>query len=50
MRLFFLIVIISQLINSLFVFAEKVKKDSRELNKIRWEKVQENKSNNQNLN
>ena len=45
MRLFFLILIISQLINSLAIFAEK-KKDLRKLNSIRWEKVQENKSNN----
>ena len=47
MRLLFFILIISQLINSLLVFAEKVKKDSHEFNTIKWEKVQENKSNNQ---
>ncbi len=46
MRLFFFILIFSQLTNSLFVFAEKVKKDSHELNSIRWEKVKEKKSNN----
>ena len=46
MRLFFFIFIFSQLLNFLVVFAEKVKKDSRELNSIRWEKVQEDKSNN----
>ena len=45
MRLFFLILIISQLINSLAISAEK-KKDLRKLNSIRWEKVQESKSNN----
>ncbi len=47
MRLFFFILIFSQLINSLVVIAEK-KKDSNELNSIRWEKVKENKSNNLN--
>ena len=46
MRLFFFILIFGQLINFLVVFAEKVKKESSELNSIRWEKVQENKSNN----
>ena len=46
MRSFFFILIFSQLINSLFVFAEKIKRDSLELNSIRWEKVPENKSNN----
>tara|TARA_S200000501_G_scaffold323495_1_gene320185 strand:- start:6 stop:962 length:957 start_codon:yes stop_codon:yes gene_type:complete len=45
MRLFFFIFIFSQIISSLVVFAEKVKKDSREFNSIRWEKVQENESN-----
>ena len=45
MRLFFFILILSQLINSLVVIAEK-KKDYRELNLIRWEKVKGNKSNN----
>ena len=45
MRLFFFILILSQLINSLVVIAEK-KKDYRGLNSIRWEKVQGNKSNN----
>ena len=46
MRLFFLIFIFSQLFNSLVVYSEKVKKDSREQNLIRWEKVQENEPNN----
>ena len=43
---FIFIFIFSQLINSLVVFAEKIKKDSRELNSIKWEKVQEKKTNN----
>ena len=46
MRLFFFIFIFSQLINFLNVFADKVKKESSELNSIKWEKVQKNKSNN----
>ncbi len=46
MRLFFLILIFSQLSNLLVVFAEKVKKDTLELNLIQWEKVKEKKSNN----
>ena len=46
MKLFFFIFIFSQLLNFLVVFADKAKKDSRELNSIRWEKVEENKSNN----
>ncbi len=45
MRLFFFILIFSQLINSLVVIAEK-KEDSSEFNSIRWEKVQNNKSKN----
>ena len=46
MRLIFLIFVFSQLLNSLVVFADKVKKDFREFNSIKWEKVQEKKSNN----
>ena len=46
MRLFFFILIFFQSINALFVFAEKVKKDSDQFSTIRWEKVQETKSNN----
>ena len=46
MRLIFFILIFCQSINSLFVFAEKVKKDSHQGNSIRWEKVKEGKSNN----
>ena len=46
MRLFFLIFVFSQLLNSIVVFAEKVKKDFGEFNSIKWEKVQEKKSNN----
>ncbi len=46
MRLFFYIFVFSQFLNSLVVFAEKAKKDFREFNSIKWEKVQEKKSNN----
>ncbi len=46
MKLFFFIFIFSQLLNFLVVFADKVKKDSGDLNSIRWEKVEENKLNN----
>ena len=46
MRLFFFIVISFQIVNSLVVLAEKVKKDSSEFNSIKWEKLQENNSNN----
>ena len=46
MKLFFFILIFCQSINSLFAFAEKLKKDSHQSNTIRWEKVQESKSNN----
>ena len=43
MRLIFYIFLISQLLNLLGVFAEKVKKDSSGLNSVNWEKVDENK-------
>ena len=46
MRLFLLIFVLCQLMNSLVVFAEKVKKDFRESNAIKWEKVKEKSSNN----
>ena len=46
MRLFFFIFVFSQFLNSLVAFAEKVKKDFSEFNSIKWEKVQEKKSNN----
>ncbi len=46
MRLFFVIFIFSQLFNFLVVFADKVKRDSDELNSVKWEKVQKKKSNN----
>ena len=46
MRLFFYIFIFSQLFNFLVIYAEKVKKKPAELNLIKWNKVQENKSNN----
>ena len=44
MRLIFYIFLISQLLNFLGVFAEKVKEDSSGINNIIWEKVEENKS------
>ena len=46
MRLFFFIFVFSQLLNTLVVFAEKIKKDLNEFNSIKWEKVQEKNSNN----
>ena len=46
MRLFFLIIIFSQLLNFLVLYAEKVKKNSTEFNSIKWEKVPGDKSNN----
>ena len=46
MRLFFCIFIFSQLINFLVAFADKLNKDSRDVNSIKWEKVQEDKSKN----
>ena len=42
MRWIFSIFIFSQILNLLSVFAEKVEKDSYELNSIKWEKLQEN--------
>ena len=44
MRLVIYIFIFSQLLNFLSVFAEKFKKESSELNSIKWEKVEEVKS------
>ena len=44
MRLIFYIFLISQLLNFLGVFAEKVKEHSTEINPIIWEKVKENTS------
>ncbi len=44
MRLVIYIFIFSQLLNFLSVFAEKIKKESSELNSIKWEKVEEVKS------
>ena len=44
MMLFFYLLIFSQLFNILGVFAEKVKKDSSDINSIQWEKVNGNKS------
>ena len=44
MRLIFYIFLISQLLNFLGVFADKIKEDSSDLNLVNWEKVQENKA------
>ena len=41
MRLIFYLFLISQLLNFLNVFAQKVIEDSSELNSIKWEKVEE---------
>ncbi len=45
MRLFFYFFILSQCLSIIDVFAEKVKKTPVELKPIKWEKVEENKSN-----
>ena len=42
MRLIFYLFLISQLLNFIGVFAEKVREDSSGLNSIKWEKVKEN--------
>ena len=39
MRLVFFLFLISQLLNFIGVFAEKVREDSSRLNSIKWEKV-----------
>ena len=44
MRLIFYIFLISQFLNFLGVFAEKVKEDLSELNSVKWKKVEENES------
>ena len=44
MRLIFYLFLISQLLNFIDVFAEKVKVDSSQSNSINWEKIDENKS------
>ena len=44
MKLIFCLLAISQLLNIIGVFAEKVREDSSGLNSIKWEKVEENKS------
>ena len=44
MRLIFYIFLISQFLNFLGVFAEKVKEDLSGLNSVKWEKVEENKT------
>ena len=45
MRLIFFIFLISHLLNSLGVFAEKVKENVSGLNQVNWEKEKRNKSN-----
>ena len=44
MRFLFYVFIFSQLFNFLILYAEKIKKNSDELNLIKWEKLKENKS------
>ena len=44
MKSIFYILLFSQLLNFLGVFAEKVKEDSSGMNSVIWEKVEENKS------
>ena len=44
MRYIFYIFLISQFLNYISVFAEKVKKDPAELNSVKWEKVKEKSS------
>ena len=45
MRVISYIFLISQLLNSLALFADKVEKNPSELNQVKWKKVEENKSN-----
>ena len=44
MRLIFLLMLASQFLNFLEVFAEITAEDSSELNSIKWEKLQDDKS------
>ena len=44
MRLIFYIFLVSQLFNSIEIFAEKIKKDLSEPNTVYWEKVKKNKT------
>ena len=44
MKLIFYIFLFSQLLNFLGAFAEKLKEGSSEINPLKWEKVEENKS------
>ena len=46
MKLIFYLFIFSQFLNLIAVIAEKEKKNTSELNSIKWEKIKENKSNN----
>ncbi len=48
MRLLFYLFILSQLLNITNIFADKAKKDSFGSESIKWEKIEENKSNNLN--
>ena len=45
MRLVLYIFLISQFLNFLGVFAEKVKEDQSRLNSVKWRKVEESKTN-----
>ena len=49
MKFAFYFFIIAQIFNILDVFAEKVIKDSSELNSIKWEKVNKNKNKNKRI-
>ena len=44
MKFIFYIFLISQFLNSISIFAEKVKKDRSELNSVKWEKVKDKSS------
>ena len=46
MRLIFLILIVSQILNLLSVFAEKFKSNPSDIDQIKWEKLKENNTNN----
>tara|TARA_Y100001933_G_scaffold250715_1_gene287352 strand:+ start:997 stop:2913 length:1917 start_codon:yes stop_codon:yes gene_type:complete len=46
MKLIFFIVIVSQILNLLSVFAEKFKQDSSDVGRIKWEKLEDKNSNN----
>ena len=46
MRLIFFILILSQILNLLSVFAEKFKSNPSDIDQIKWEKLKENNTNN----